>query len=169
MRRLAPLAPSSARSAGEGRGGTLNPALGQALQETGMRFRAPESVVIAPSNRGASCPTFGAALLVVMPSAQRSQIVVGMVITATNVVYIGRNLFTSDAVVAPGALVAIPAKDALVDSRPVGGKALSPVTSLPLAHAAPHVMPRPRLRREPRGPEASLWGCASRARTSSKG
>jgi hypothetical protein len=102
-----------------------------------MRLGAPESEVVAPPNCGASGSTFGTTLLLVVPVAQGPQIAVLVVVTTVNVVYIGRQLFTADALVDPGAAVAVLEEDATADRGPVVGKALAPVTASPLGHAAP--------------------------------
>jgi len=73
-----------------------------------------------------------------MPVAQRSKVGLAVVVAADDVVYVGRQLGTSDAIVAPGAAVAVPAEDAAADSGPVVGELRAPVRSSPLGHLHTH-------------------------------
>jgi len=102
-----------------------------------VALRSSESAVNAPACCGASNSTLGGALGLMVEVAQRPQVGVAVVIAGANVVNVGRQLLASDAIVAPGAAVAIPDKGAAADRRPVVRKALAPVRSSPLGHVAP--------------------------------
>ena len=120
------------------------PCARQALQEAGVNLAPAEPAVDLPACVGASSATLGGALGLVVPVAQRPQVGVAVVVATDDVVYIGRQLGASDAIVAPGAAVAVPAQDAAADGCPVVGEVLAPVRSAPLGHVAPLEVPRAR-------------------------
>lgn len=101
-----------------------------------MSLGPPElRVVLAPLSAG-GLPSLAGGLLLVMPSAERSEVGLSMVIARHDVVHVGRGLRAAITGLAPvSAAVAIASQDALADSVPVWGQALPPIGGSPLRHA----------------------------------
>lgn len=93
-----------------------------------MRLSPAELLGVLPALPLERLVPLSGRLLPVMPSAERGQVGLSMVITGQNVVHVGRRLRATNATfVTGGAAVAIAAQDALSEGVPVSREALPPI------------------------------------------
>lgn len=93
-----------------------------------MGLRAPELLVVLSPHSGSGLTTLGGRLLVVVPSAQRTQVRVAVVVATLDVVNVrGRFLAALAVDVAPRAAVAVTMEDASAGGGPVRRKLLAAV------------------------------------------
>lgn len=130
-------------------------------EQSGMTLGPPVLLVVRPPLGAGSLPSLAGGLLLVMPSAEGSEVGFSMVIARQNVVHVSRRLRAPNTGLAPVcAAVAIASQDAPSDLVPVRGKTLPSVRTAPLRHPSITclltwtVKPRLRLRFASRRPEA---------------
>jgi len=96
---------------------------------------AAELLVLSAPVRCLRGSALGRGLALVMPTTERRQVGLAMVITSNNVIHVARRLRAPHTVlIAVGALVAVSAEDPASNGLPVGRKARAPIRTDPLRH-----------------------------------
>ena len=104
-----------------------------------MCLGAPVPRCVSAARRRGRLAAFVTALPIVMPLADRAEVVIAVVVTGSDVVDIGRRLrATLPFEIAHCAAVLIADQDASPDGRPVLGESISPVRAIPARQVDHH-------------------------------
>jgi hypothetical protein len=104
-----------------------------------VRFLAVELPAVSGSRLGRSLATLVTTLPIVMPLADRTEVVIAVVVARSDVVDVGRRLrATLPFKIAHCAAVLIANQDASPDGRPVLGESISPVRAIPARQVDHH-------------------------------